>query len=127
MALDLSKYESREVELGEEEIGKYWNPEKVGDSIAGNIYEFKEETFDNRKSLRINLYRNIALDKEEEEAIMTLLPGHAHLKRRYADLEVGDFINVIVTEITEKENKKGDKYNIIKYDVKKYPALKVNW
>ena len=42
-----------EVELGPAEVGEYWNPEEVGDSVEGNIYEFTNDNYGNK---RIVLY-----------------------------------------------------------------------
>ena len=92
----------REVEKGPEEIGAYWKPEKVGDFVEGNIYEFAESTYEGRKQVQINLYLG---EDEKGEPIMTLLPSHADLKRAYVNLQVGDYIRVEVVEKIEPRGK----------------------
>ena len=42
-----------EVEKGPEEIGRYWNPEQVGEEITGHIYKFVNDEYGNK---RIDLY-----------------------------------------------------------------------
>ena len=111
-----------DVEIGPEEIGAYWNPEKVGDKVEGNIYEFAESMYDGKKQVRINLY--LGRD-DNDEAIMTLLPSHAHLKRYYVNLQEGDYIVVTVTDIIPPKTDKGwPKY---KYRVQVDPERKVIW
>lgn len=111
-----------DVEIGPKEIGDYWNPEKVGDKVEGNIYEFEESMYNNKKQVRINLY--LGRD-ENDEAIMTLLPSHAHLKRYYVNLQEGDYIVVTVKDII-KPKKDGD-FPRYKYRVQVDPERKVVW
>lgn len=89
-----------EVEKGPEEVGRYWNPEKVGDVIEGNIYKFVKDDYGNT---RIDLYRG---QDEDDGAILTMLPAHADLKRTYVNLNRGDFIQVKLVELIppRKEN-----------------------
>ena len=116
----------QDVEIGPEEIGKYWKPEQVGDSVQGNIFEFAESTFNGKKQVQINLYLG---QDENDEAIMTLLPSHAHLKRYYVNLNVGDFIVVTVVDIHQPKDKDGNPqgYPRFKYKVQVDPDKKVIW
>ena len=109
----------QKVEIGPKEVGDYWKPEEKGDMIEGNIYEFAESTFNNKKQVRINLYLG---EDENDEAIMTLLPAHAHLKRYYVNLQEGDYIKVTVTDKIEN-----GKYTKFEYDVLVDPDKKVIW
>ena len=84
-----------------ERVSPYWKPEKVGDSIEGNIYEFEESIYKGKKQVRINLYCG---EDEDGEAIMSLLPGHADLKRTYVNLKVGDYIRVEAIDKIQTEN-----------------------
>ena len=43
----------KKVEKGPEEVGRYWNPEEVGDEITGHIYKFVTDDYGNK---RIDLY-----------------------------------------------------------------------
>ena len=92
----------REVEKGPEEIGAYWKPTQVGDTVEGNIFEFAESTYNGKKQVQINLY--LGTD-ENDEPIMTLLPSHADLKRTYVNLKVGDYIVVKVIDKIEPTGK----------------------
>lgn len=112
----------KKVEIGPKEVGDYWKPEEKGDMIEGNIYEFAESTFNDKKQVRINLYLG---EDENDEAIMTLLPAHAHLKRYYVNLEKGDYIRVTVSEKIEPSG--NNQYPIFKYDVEVDPDRKVEW
>lgn len=112
----------KEVEKGEAEIGAYWRPEEVGDAVEGNIYEFAEDTYNNRKQIRINLYMGV---DENNEPRMTLLPAHADLKRTYVSLEVGDYIRVEVVE--KKEPRNNNQYPQFIYRVLKDEERKVSW
>ena len=116
----------RDVEIGPEEIGDYWNPEKVGDKIEGNIYEFAKSMFKGKKQVRINLYRGV---DENDEPIMTLLPSHAHLKRYYVNLERGDYIIVTVIEVKQPTDENGEPkgYPRLKYKVQVDDDKKVEW
>ena len=84
-----------------ERIPPFWKPEKIGDNIEGNIYDFEESTFNGRKQVQINLYCG---EDEDGEAIMSLLPAHADLKRTYVNLNVGDYIRVEAVEKIQTEN-----------------------
>jgi hypothetical protein len=98
----------REVEKGPEEIGAYWKPTQVGDAVEGNIYEFAESMYNNRKQVQINLYLG---EDENGEPIMTLLPSHADLKRAYVNLKVGDYIRVeVVNKIEPTGNSQYPKF-----------------
>ena len=33
----------------EEKIGKYWNPEEVGDKVEGNIYDFVDDAYGHKR------------------------------------------------------------------------------
>lgn len=109
----------KKVEIGPEEIGEYWKPEKKGDEIEGHIFEFYEDEYQGKKQVRINLY--LGRD-DNDEAIMTLLPAHAHLKRYYVNLQEGDYIKVTVTDKIEN-----GKYTKFEYDVLVDPDRKVVW
>ena len=98
----------REVEKGPEEIGAYWKPTQIGDVVEGNIYEFAESMYNNKKQVQINLYLG---QDENDEPIMTLLPSHADLKRAYVNLKVGDYIRVeVVDKIEPKGNSQYPKF-----------------
>ena len=112
----------RDVEIGPEEIGAYWKPEKKGDKIEGNIYTFEESMYNGKKQVQINLY--LGRD-ENDEAIMTLLPSHAHLKRYYVNLQRGDYIIVTVTDVIEPKTENG--YPKYKYRVQIDDDKKVIW
>lgn len=112
----------QDVEIGPEEIGAYWKPEKKGDKIEGNIFEFAEDFYNGKKQIRINLY--LGRD-ENDEAIMTLLPSHAHLKRYYVNLNRGDYIVVTVTDVIEPKDE--NSYPKYKYRVQVDPDKKVTW
>ena len=84
-----------------ERIPPFWKPEQIGDNIEGNIYDFEESTFNGRKQVQINLYCG---EDEDGEAIMSLLPAHADLKRTYVNLNVGDYIRVEAVEKIQTEN-----------------------
>ena len=101
-----------EVEKGPEEIGRYWKPEKVGDSIEGNIYKFVDGDY----GKQIDLYRGMT---EDEEYDLCQLPAHADLKRAYANLERGDYIKVEVVEVKKPTGKA--KYGKIIYKILKDP------
>ena len=88
----------KEVEKGPEEVGRYWKPEKVGDCIEGNIYEFVDGDY----GKQIDLYMGMT---EDDEYKLCQLPAHADLKRAYVNLEVGDYIKVEVAEIKEPTGK----------------------
>ena len=108
-----------EVELGPAEVGEYWNPEEVGDSVEGNIYEFTNDNYGNK---RIVLYLG---EDEDGELITTTLPAHVHLKRFYVNLNEGDYIKVELTKsIPPKE---GDKYPKRIYKVLKDVERGVEW
>ena len=102
----------KEVEKGPEEVGRYWKPEKKGDSIEGNIYAF----VDGEYGKQIDLYRGMT---EDDEYDLCQLPAHADLKRTYVNLEVGDFIRVEVAEVKERTDRKGNKYSVLIYKVLK--------
>ena len=84
-----------------ERVPPYWKPEKVGDNIEGNIYQFVESTFNSKKQVQINLYCGT---DENDEPQMSLLPAHADLKRTYVNLEVGDYIRVEAVDKIQTEN-----------------------
>ena len=108
-----------EVEVGPEEVGKYWNPEEVGQSIEGNIYGFTTDNYNNK---RIELY--LGLD-EDDEPITTILPAHAHLKRYYVNLNEGDYIKVELTKLIPPKG--DDKYPKRIYKVLKDVERGVEW
>ena len=90
-----------EKEPEQEMIPKYWKPEKIGDAIEGNIYNFEESTFNGKKQVQINLYCG---EDENGEPIMSLLPSHADLKRTYVNLNRGDYIRVEAVNKIQTEN-----------------------
>jgi len=92
----------KEVEKGPEEVGRYWNPEQVGDAVEGNIYGFVTDDYNNK---RIDLYRG---ENEDGEPVMTMLPPHADLKRTYVNLNRGDYIRVELVKLipTKKHPKR---------------------
>ena len=100
----------KEVEKGPEEVGRYWKPEKKGDSIEGNIYAF----VDGEYGKQIDLYRGTDEDGNYD---LCQLPAHADLKRTYVNLEVGDYIRVEVAEVKEPTGK--SQYGKIIYKVLK--------
>ena len=108
-----------EVEKAPEEVGRYWNPEKVGDEITGHIYKFVIDDYNNK---RIDLYMGT---DEEDNMILCMLPAHADLKRVYVNLERGDFINVKLIKLIPP--KKEDGYPKRIYKVMKDPKEKVVW
>lgn len=109
----------REVEKGPQEIGRYWNPEEVGDEITGHIYKFVNDDYGNK---RIDLYLG---QDDEDEAILCMLPAHADLKRTYVNLERGDFINVKLTKLIPPKKENGYPKRI--YKVLVDPDEKVTW
>lgn len=109
----------KEVEKGPEEVGRYWNPEEVGDAIEGNIYKFVIDDFGNK---RIDLYLG---EDEDEEPIMCMLPAHADLKRVYVNLNRGDYIRVELTKLIEPRGK--SKYPKRIYKVLVDEDRKVEW
>ena len=109
----------KEVEKGPEEHGRYWNPEKVGDQIEGNIFDFVIDDFGNK---RIDLYLG---EDEEGEAIMCMLPAHADLKRYYVNLERGDMIQVKLVKLIPPKKENGYPKRI--YKLLKDDSQKVEW
>ena len=107
-----------EVEKGPEQYGRYWNPEEVGDAVEGNIYKFVTDDYGNK---RIDLYLG---QDEDDEAMLTMLPAHADLKRVYVNLERGDYIRVELTKLIPPR-KNGYPKRI--YKVLKDPERKVEW
>jgi len=106
-------------------VGKYWNPEKIGDNIEGNVYDIKKDQWDNDR---------IVLDLGDDEngnLITTMLPGHAQLQNFVPNLLVGDYIRVeLVKQIppTEEQlakNPKRSPTNI--YKVQKDPERAVDY
>ena len=108
-----------EVQKGPEEHGRYWNPEKVGDTIEGNIYDFVKDNFGN---MRIDLYLG---ENDMGESMMTMLPAHADLKRFYVNLERGDYIRVKLVKLIPP--KKDDGYPKRIYKILVDPDKKVGW
>ena len=108
-----------EVEKGPEEIGRYWNPEEVGEEITGHIYKFVNDEYGNK---RIDLYLG---EDEDGEAKITMLPAHADLKRFYVNLERGDYINVKVVKVIPPKKEGGYSRKI--YKLLKDPENKVVW
>ena len=108
-----------EVEKGPEEIGRYWNPEEVGEEITGHIYKFVNDEYGNK---RIDLYLG---EDEDGEAKITMLPAHADLKRFYVNLERGDYINVKVVKVIPPKKEEGYSRKI--YKLLKDPENKVVW
>lgn len=109
----------REVEKGPEEVGRYWNPEEVGAAIEGNIYKFVKDDFNNT---RIELYLG---EGENEEAILTMLPAHADLRRHYVNLERGDYIRVELIKLIPPKKENGHPKRIYKILVD--DERKVEW
>ena len=109
----------KEVEKGPEEVGRYWNPEKVGDEITGHIYKFVTDDYRNK---RIELYLG---QDEDDEARLTMLPAHADLKRHYVNLERGDYICVKLTKLIPPKKENGYPKRI--YKVLVDPDEKVTW
>ena len=62
---------------------------------------------------------------ESDEAILTMLPAHADLKRTYTNLNRGDFIHVEVTEIIPPKKEGGYPKRI--YKVLVDDDRKVEW
>ena len=108
-----------EVAKGPEEVGRYWNPDQVGDVVEGNIYLFKNDDYGNK---RIDLYLG---QDENDEAILTMLPAHADLKRTYVNLERGDYIRVELIKLIPPKKENGYPKRI--YKVLKDPERKVEW
>ena len=108
-----------EVEKGPEEIGRYWNPEEVGEEITGHIYKFVNDEYGNK---RIDLYLG---EDKDGEAKITMLPAHADLKRFYVNLERGDYINVKVVKVIPPKKEGGYSRKI--YKLLKDPENKVVW
>ena len=108
-----------EVEKGPEEFGRYWNADEVGATIEGNIYKFKTDDYGNK---RIDLYLG---QDEDDEAILTMLPAHADLKRHYVNLERGDYIRVELVKLIEPKKENGYPKRI--YKILKDPDRKVEW
>ena len=78
-------------------IDKYWNPEKVGDNVEGNVFEIVKDQWNNDR---------IVLDLGDDEdgnLLTTTLPAHAHLKRFIPNLRIGDYIKVTLKEIIPSE------------------------
>ena len=109
----------KEVEKGPEEYGRYWNADKVGDVIEGNIYKFVKDDYGNT---RIDLYLG---QDEDDEAILTMLPAHADLKRTYVNLNRGDYIRVELTELIPPRKEGGYPKRIYKVLVDE--DRKVEW
>lgn len=109
----------QEVEKGPEEVGRYWNPEEVGEQITGHIYKFVIDDYGNK---RIDLYLG---EDENGEAKITMLPAHADLKRHYVNLERGDFICVKLTKLIPPRKENGYPKRIYKILVD--PDEKVTW
>ena len=108
-----------EVEKGPEEVGRYWNADVVGDVVEGNIYKFVTDDYGNK---RIDLYLG---QDEDDQAILTMLPAHADLKRVYVNLECGDYIRVELIKLIPPKKDGGYPKRI--YKVLKDPERKVEW
>lgn len=106
-------------EVKEVPIDEYWNPEKVGEVIEGNVYEIAKDQWNNK---RIVLDLG---DDEEGEMITTTLPAHAHLKRFIPNLKIGDYIQVklikLIEPTPEELEEDPDRKPIRKYSVQKDP------
>ena len=76
-------------------VDKYWNPEKVGEDIEGNVYEITKDQWNNK---RIVLDLG---DDEEGKMIKTTLPAHAQLQRFIPNLVIGDYIRVELIKLVE--------------------------
>ena len=109
----------KEVPKGPEEIGRYWNPETVGDEITGHIYKFVTDDYGNK---RIDLYLG---EDEDGAAKFTMLPAHADLKRHYVNLERGDYICVKLVKLIE--SKKEGRHPKRIYKILVDPDEKVVW
>lgn len=109
----------KEVEKGPEEVGRYWNPEQVGDKITGHIYKFVDDDWGNK---RIDLYLG---QDETETAILCMLPAHADLKRHYVNLSRGDYICVELVKLIPPRKENGYPKRIYKILVD--PDEKVTW
>ncbi|MBQ2832412.1 hypothetical protein [Methanobrevibacter sp.] len=99
---------------------KYWNPEKIGDNIEGNVFEIVKDQWNND---RIVLDLG---DDAEGNLITTTLPAHAQLRSFIPKLKIGEYINVeFVDQIppTEKQlEAQPDRSPTNIYAVKKDPA-----
>lgn len=106
-------------ESNEEKIGKYWNPTQIGEKVEGNIYDFVDDDYGNK---RIELC--IGQD-EYGEAITTILPAHAHLRKFYKNIAEGDYILVELKEVIPP--REGQQYPTKKYKLMKDPERGVDW
>ena len=84
-----------DIEPEEEENGydKYPSFEKVGDSVEGNLYEFDKDQWNNKR-----MVLEVGED-EDGEPLLAYLPSHAHLKRFYKKVKIGDFLHVELTKL----------------------------
>lgn len=79
----------------EETMDKYWNPEKIGEDIEGNVYEIVKDQWNNQ---RIVLDMG---DDAEGNLMTTTLPAHAQLQRFIPKLQVGDYIRVELVKLVQ--------------------------
>lgn len=114
-----------DVEEQEVDVGKYWAPKNVKDSIEGNVYGFEKDQWGNK---RIVLDLG---DDENGEVILTTLPGHAHLKRFIPNLETGDYIRVELVKLLEPSEddlaKDPNRSATRIYKVQKDPEKKIDY
>jgi len=98
-----------DIEIEEEEfVPKYWNFEKVGDNVEGNVFSIVKDDYGNDR---------IVLDMGDDEdgnVITTTLPGHKNLQRYVKKIKKGDYIRVELTKIIPPKEEGRYPFNIYK-------------
>ena len=109
----------------EEAMDKYWNPEKIGENIEGNVYEIVKDNWNNK---RIVLDMG---DDEEGNLMTTTLPSHAQLQRFIPKLQIGDYIRVELVKIIDPTSEQLEKDSSRKpakiYKVQKDPERAIDY
>jgi hypothetical protein len=76
-----------------DETSLYWEANKIGESIEGNICAFEEDNWGNTR-IRLEL----------ESGAEKVLPSHRDLMRYNSSLEIGDYIRVTLSDIKKSDN-----------------------
>lgn len=77
----------------EETMDKYWNPEKIGENIEGNVYEIMKDQWGKQR-----IVMDMG-DDAEGNLMTTILPPHAQLLRFIPNLKIGDYIRVELVKL----------------------------
>ena len=81
---------------------RYFNPERIGENVEGNICRTEEDKWGNTI-----IVLEVGQD-ENGEPLLTSLPAHKSLQNYYEDLNRGDYIYVELVEIRKGSGNKKD-------------------